>query len=90
MISGVEIARGHESDRIAAVANELRRLGADVEEAPDGLVVHGARPCTAAGSIPTKTIASLWPLPPSGPSCRVSSSPTRAVLPRRTRASSAT
>jgi 3-phosphoshikimate 1-carboxyvinyltransferase len=44
VISGVEIARGHESDRIAAVANELRRLGADVEEAPDGLVVHGGAP----------------------------------------------
>ena len=44
VISGVEIARGHESDRITAVANELRRLGADVAETPDGLIVHGGAP----------------------------------------------
>jgi 3-phosphoshikimate 1-carboxyvinyltransferase len=48
VISGVEIARGHESDRIAAVASELRRLGANVEEAPDGLVVHGGAPLHGA------------------------------------------
>lgn len=41
VIRGVEIARGHESDRITAVATELGRLGARVEERPDGLVVHG-------------------------------------------------
>jgi len=44
VIRGVEIARGHESDRIEAVATELRRLGARVEEAQDGLVVHGGAP----------------------------------------------
>jgi 3-phosphoshikimate 1-carboxyvinyltransferase len=44
VIRGVEIARGHESDRITAVATELGRLGARVEEAPDGLVVHGGAP----------------------------------------------
>lgn len=44
VIRGVEIARGHESDRIAAVATELARLGARVEEASDGLVVHGGAP----------------------------------------------
>ena len=44
VIRGVEIARGHESDRITAVAAELGRLGARVEEAPDGLVVHGGAP----------------------------------------------
>ncbi len=47
MIRGVEIARGHESDRITAVATELGRLGARVEEAPDGLVVHGGAPLHA-------------------------------------------
>jgi 3-phosphoshikimate 1-carboxyvinyltransferase len=44
VIRGVEIVRGHESDRITAVATELGRLGAQVEEAPDGLVVHGGAP----------------------------------------------
>ena len=41
LIRGVEIARGHESDRIRAVATELGRLGARVDEVTDGLVVHG-------------------------------------------------
>jgi 3-phosphoshikimate 1-carboxyvinyltransferase len=41
VIRGVTITRGHESDRIKAVATELSRLGALVEELPDGLVVHG-------------------------------------------------
>jgi len=41
VIRGVEISRGHESDRITAVATELRRLGTRVTEARDGLVVHG-------------------------------------------------
>jgi 3-phosphoshikimate 1-carboxyvinyltransferase len=44
VIRGVEIARGHESDRITAVATELERLGARVEEVSDGLVVHGGAP----------------------------------------------
>jgi 3-phosphoshikimate 1-carboxyvinyltransferase len=44
VIHGVEIARGHESDRITVVATELARLGARVEEASDGLVVHGGAP----------------------------------------------
>lgn len=33
--------RVKESDRIATVARELRKLGAEVEELPDGLVVEG-------------------------------------------------
>jgi len=33
--------RVKESDRITAVAAELRRLGAAIEERPDGFVVHG-------------------------------------------------
>ena len=36
-IRGVEILRHHESDRIAAAATELRKLGAEVDEAPGGL-----------------------------------------------------
>ena len=43
-IRGAAIVRGHESDRIRAVATELRRLGASVVETPDGLTVHGGRP----------------------------------------------
>jgi 3-phosphoshikimate 1-carboxyvinyltransferase len=46
-IYGVAHVRHKESDRIAAIAAELRRLGAEVEEQPDGLTItprplHGA------------------------------------------------
>jgi 3-phosphoshikimate 1-carboxyvinyltransferase len=43
-IRGVAVARGHESDRLAALAAELAKLGAAVEELPDGLVVRGVPP----------------------------------------------
>lgn len=33
--------RVKESDRIASVASELRKMGAHVEERPDGMIVHG-------------------------------------------------
>jgi 3-phosphoshikimate 1-carboxyvinyltransferase len=40
-IRGVAVARGHETDRLAALAAELGKLGVGVEELPDGLVVRG-------------------------------------------------
>jgi 3-phosphoshikimate 1-carboxyvinyltransferase len=39
-ITNVANLRVKESDRIATVAAELRKLGATVDERPDGLVVH--------------------------------------------------
>jgi 3-phosphoshikimate 1-carboxyvinyltransferase len=36
-------ARKKETDRIACMAKELAKLGADVEELPDGLVIYGGR-----------------------------------------------
>jgi 3-phosphoshikimate 1-carboxyvinyltransferase len=39
-IRNVAHIRHKESDRIAALAVELRKLGADVEELPDGLVIY--------------------------------------------------
>jgi 3-phosphoshikimate 1-carboxyvinyltransferase len=41
--SGLEELRVKESDRIAAMADGLGRLGIAVEETPDGAVVHGGR-----------------------------------------------
>ncbi|MFD7654392.1 3-phosphoshikimate 1-carboxyvinyltransferase [Actinosynnema sp. NPDC059797] len=38
-ISGVAHIRGHETDRIAALAAEINRLGGEVEETEDGLVI---------------------------------------------------
>ena len=43
--SGLEELRVKESDRIAAMADGLRRLGIDIEETPDGAIVSGGRFC---------------------------------------------
>ncbi len=40
-IGGVRVARGHETDRIAALAAELGSIGVRVEELDDGLTVEG-------------------------------------------------
>jgi 3-phosphoshikimate 1-carboxyvinyltransferase len=40
-LRGVEVARGHETDRLHALATELVGLGVGVEELPDGLVIDG-------------------------------------------------
>ena len=47
-ITGVGHMRLKETDRVAAVSAELRRLGQDVNELPDGLVIHPrpVRPAT--------------------------------------------
>jgi len=39
-LSGIAHIRGHETDRLAALATELRGLGAEVEERVDGLTIH--------------------------------------------------
>lgn len=41
-IRGAEELRHKESDRIATMASELRKLGARIEEAPDGVRIRGA------------------------------------------------
>jgi 3-phosphoshikimate 1-carboxyvinyltransferase len=43
-VTGAAELRVKESDRIAAVVGNLRQLGADAEELPDGFVVRGTRP----------------------------------------------
>jgi len=47
-ITGVPHLRHKESDRLAAVATELRKLGAEAEETPDGLRILGGRPLHGA------------------------------------------
>jgi 3-phosphoshikimate 1-carboxyvinyltransferase len=39
-LSGVAHLRGHETDRLAALATELNALGGDVTETADGLVIR--------------------------------------------------
>ncbi|MFT8927714.1 MAG: 3-phosphoshikimate 1-carboxyvinyltransferase [Sporolactobacillus sp.] len=46
-ITGAEELRVKETDRIAVVAEELRKLGAMIEELPDGLVIQGPTVLTA-------------------------------------------
>ena len=41
-LRGIAHIRGHETDRLAALAVELRGLGAEVEEHPDGLAISPA------------------------------------------------
>jgi 3-phosphoshikimate 1-carboxyvinyltransferase len=43
VVSGAGELRHKESDRISALAEGLRRLGADIEERPDGFHVRGGR-----------------------------------------------
>ena len=51
-VTGAEELRVKESDRIAVVVGNLRSLGADVEELPDGFVVRGSAP-TLRGRVVT-------------------------------------
>jgi len=48
VISGAKELRVKESDRIATMAAELRRMGAEVEERPDGMRIGGGRPLHGA------------------------------------------
>ncbi len=41
VFTGLEELRVKETDRLAAVAKNLRAMGGNVEEHPDGLVIHG-------------------------------------------------
>ena len=54
--SGLEELRVKESDRLTAMADALRLVGANVEEAEDGLTIHGTggTPLPGAGPVATK------------------------------------
>jgi 3-phosphoshikimate 1-carboxyvinyltransferase len=43
-VTGVELIRWHETDRIAAVVAELRRAGVEADESRDGFTVHPGTP----------------------------------------------
>jgi 3-phosphoshikimate 1-carboxyvinyltransferase len=43
-VTGIGFIRAKETDRIAAVVTELRRLGIRAEEEPDGFIVHPGTP----------------------------------------------
>jgi len=50
-VTGIGFIRGKETDRVAAVVTELRRLGVAASEDPDGFTVRPGRP--TAGSVRT-------------------------------------
>jgi 3-phosphoshikimate 1-carboxyvinyltransferase len=54
-LRGVAHLRGHETDRLAALAAELAALGGDVDETPDGLAIRPAR--LRAGDRPWRAYA---------------------------------
>ncbi len=43
IIKDAQDLRNKESDRIASVVSELKKLGADIEETPDGMIIHGKK-----------------------------------------------
>jgi 3-phosphoshikimate 1-carboxyvinyltransferase len=45
-LTNVPQARIKETDRIEVMAKELKKMGADIAEEPDGLVIHGGKPLT--------------------------------------------
>ncbi len=49
-ITGVAHIRGHETDRLAALATELTKLGAQVDELDDGLRIEGRGPSGLHGT----------------------------------------
>ena len=51
VVSGAEELRAKESDRIEAVVDNLRRLGAHIKASPDGFVVRGVPSRLRGGSI---------------------------------------
>lgn len=53
VFSGLEELRVKESDRIGAMADGLQQLGIQVEEAPDGAIIHGGR--FAGGTVQSYT-----------------------------------
>ena len=43
VLTGIAHLRGHETDRLAALATEINALGGDVPETDDGLVIRPAK-----------------------------------------------
>lgn len=54
VLSGAAHLRFKESDRIKAMVTNLRKLGVDAEERPDGAVIRGGRPVRGAEGLVTE------------------------------------
>ena len=60
IIRDAQELRVKESDRIALVAKNLRAMGAEVTENPDGMEIPGGQRLHGARSIPAATIGLRW------------------------------
>lgn len=52
-ITDAKDLRNKESDRISVTVNALKKLGANIEELPDGFVIHGKTPLTGGVELET-------------------------------------
>lgn len=53
IIKDAQDLRNKESDRITAVVTELRKLGANIEETPDGMIINGVKELTGDCEVET-------------------------------------
>ena len=53
VIKNAEDLRNKESDRIRAVVTELKKLGADIEETQDGMIINGKTPLKGGAKVNT-------------------------------------
>ena len=53
IIKDAQDLRNKESDRIKAVVTELKKLGANIEETPDGIIIHGKTSLTGNTNVET-------------------------------------
>ena len=53
IIKDAQDLRNKESDRITAVVTELKKLGADIEETPDGMIINGVKELTGGCEVET-------------------------------------
>lgn len=53
VIKNAEDLRNKESDRIRAVVTELKKLGADIEETQDGMIINGKTPLKGGAEVNT-------------------------------------
>lgn len=53
VVKNAEDLRNKETDRIFAVVQELKKLGADITDTPDGFIVNGK--CSLKGAVETET-----------------------------------
>lgn len=53
IIKNAQDLRNKESDRIKAVVTELKKIGADIEETPDGFIINGKKSLTGGVEVET-------------------------------------